>query len=195
MHTLYTVGHSNQSAESFVALLQRHHVARLADVRSSPYSQFVPQFNQSPLRETLAKVSIEYRHFGDALGARSPDPSCYVDGKVSYERLAKSAVFTAGLAQLIQCSAEVPTAIMCAERDPMSCHRALLVSRRLAQAEIDVQHILGDGTLLGHDNFEERLLSAAGLDDHDLFNALTPRADRLAMAYRGVSRDPERRQT
>ena len=69
-----TVGHSNHPLETFVALLQRHGVTTLADVRSAPYSRFNPQFNRKALEGSLETIGIEYVFLGRALGGRPDDP-------------------------------------------------------------------------------------------------------------------------
>lgn len=140
MPIMFTIGHSNQTAEQFIALLQRHGIRLLADVRSSPASRFAPQFNRVALVRSLELAGIGYRWFGQALGGkpRAPEP-----------------VFAAGVADLLQVSQRQSTAIMCAERDPRMCHRTLLVTPALLKNGATVTHILGDGTLLGHDALQQ----------------------------------------
>jgi len=137
---IFTIGHSNQTAEQFVGLLRLHDVRLLADVRSTPASRFAPQFNRAALARSLEQAGIEYRWFGPSLGGkpRAPEP-----------------VFAAGLADLLQVAKTQSTAIMCAERDPRMCHRAHLVSPALLKNGATVTHILGDGTLLGHDALQQ----------------------------------------
>jgi uncharacterized protein (DUF488 family) len=81
---LFTIGHSNHSIDAFIALLQQHGITAVADVRSHPYSRFLPHFNQSALKAALLNAGIQYVFLGKELGARSADPSCYVNGKLSY---------------------------------------------------------------------------------------------------------------
>ena len=57
---------------------------------------------------------------------------------------------------------------MCAEADPLDCHRCLLVGRALAGRKLDVGHILASGEIVGHAEIEDRLLGLAGLADGDL---------------------------
>lgn len=140
MTAIFTIGHSNQTAEQFVGLLRLHDVRLLADVRSSPASRFAPQFNRAALARSLEQAGIEYRWFGLSLGGkpRAPEP-----------------VFAAGIADLLQVAKTQSTAIMCAERDPRICHRAHLVTPALLKNGATVAHILGDGTLLGHDALQQ----------------------------------------
>src|ERR1700761_2666928 len=98
---IYTIGHSNHSIEQFVALLKRHEITALADVRSTPYSRFNPQFRRESLQTSLAGVGIQYVFLGEELGARSRDPEVYdLDGRVSYLKLAATALFKKGIERL-----------------------------------------------------------------------------------------------
>ena len=128
-----TVGHSNHSSEAFLALLTRHGVAALGDVRSAPYSRFNPHFNLKRLSASLSASGIAYVWLGQELGGRPDDPACYEDGELRYDRLAQTALYREGIERILRSAAEHRLALMCAEKDPLHCHRALLVSRSLAE--------------------------------------------------------------
>ncbi|MEK9970691.1 MAG: DUF488 domain-containing protein, partial [Ferrovibrio sp.] len=66
MTTIFTIGHSNQTAERFAALLRQHGITLLADVRSAPASRHAPQFNRIALARNLEDAGIGYRWFGEA---------------------------------------------------------------------------------------------------------------------------------
>jgi len=106
---------------------------------------------------------------GRELGARSDDPECYLDGKVQYDRLAATPLFASGIDRLLEGSKNQRIALMCAERDPLDCHRALLVGRRLVDRGIHVAHILADGSLELHEDAMMRLREVFNLADNDLF--------------------------
>src|SRR5262245_48831743 len=110
---IFTIGHSTHPIERFVALLAGQGVRVLADVRSTPFSRFNPQFNRERLAKSLADAGIRYEFMGDALGARSTDPACFENGRVSYARLAESAAFRRGIEQLIEAARAQRMAIMC----------------------------------------------------------------------------------
>ena len=128
---LYTIGHSNHAWEAFLPLLQRHEITLVCDARSQPYSRRYPQYRREVLEKNLAQAHIQYRFMGDALGARTTDASCYQDNKVVYSRLAATMTFQKGLTLLTACAEKENTAILCAERDPITCHRMILVTRQL----------------------------------------------------------------
>jgi len=183
-----TIGHSTHSVESFLELLRANGVTALADVRSAPFSRFNPQFNKDALEHSLESHGIKYVFLGRELGARSEDPSCYVDGRVQYARLARTELFTSGLERVMQDAREHRIALMCAEKEPLECHRTLLVARALIERGVEVDHILADGSLEPHQNTMARLLDVVGLPHQDLFHtreqlieeALTRQEERIA---------------
>lgn len=156
--TVLTVGHSTHALETFVALLQRYGVTAVADVRSSPYSRFNPQFNREPLAEALGSEAIRYVFLGDALGGRSDDPACYEDGRIRYDRVAVTESFKSGLDRVVDGAARYRIALMCAEKEPLDCHRTLLVARALDEQGVDVAHIHANGALEPHGKAMDRLI-------------------------------------
>jgi len=146
-------------------------VTAVADVRSTPYSRFSPQFNREALEEFLKEQGISYAFLGRELGARSGDPSCYLNGRVQYERLSRTELFKGGVQRVVRGAAEYRVALLCAEKEPLDCHRTLLVSPALEQKGIDVFHILADGTLEPHQEALNRLIRMAGLPQADLLRS------------------------
>jgi uncharacterized protein (DUF488 family) len=177
---LMTIGHSNLPAERFMALVQGAGVSAIADVRSVPFSRRFPWFSGPKLAPRLHGADIAYLPFGDALGGRPRDPALYRDGVADYERMAATMHFRAGLDRLGEAMGRFRLCVMCAEREPLDCHRCLLVARALKERGLALGHILIDGTIEPHAATEERLLGRAGGAD-DLFGG---HADRLAQAYR-----------
>jgi uncharacterized protein (DUF488 family) len=168
---IHTVGHSNHPIERFLGLLQPHGITAIADVRSTPYSRFNPQYRREKLQAALAEVGIQYVFLGEELGARSQDPACYdPDGRVSYTRLAKTLLFRNGIERLKTGMVEHHISLMCAEREPLECHRTILVSRELVRESVAVTHILGDGSLETHEHAMQRLATSLKLTDRDLFS-------------------------
>lgn len=169
MATLYTVGHSNHSIEKFMGLLTANRITAIADVRSRPFSRRHPQFNKERLATTLSQQGIAYVFLGKELGARSEDPSCYEKGKVQYARLAAAPPFKAGIDRVLAGAAKFRVALMCAEKEPLDCHRTLLVSRALEGAGASIAHILADGSLEPQERTMSRLIDLVGLPRDDLF--------------------------
>ena len=169
---IYTIGHSKHPIDQFIALLQPHGIDALADVRSTPYSRFNPQFNKEKLQTALAAAGIRYVFLGEELGARTKDPSCYdEEGRVSYAKLAQTELFRKGIERLLTGMQQHRIAIMCAEREPLNCHRTILVSRELERAGVPVTHILHDGALEPHTQLMIRLAAELDLVGTDMFRA------------------------
>ena len=168
---IYTVGHSTHTIEKLLNLLEQNDVTAIADVRSSPFSRHNPQFNKDTLSAELTKRGIAYVFVGKGLGARSNDPSCYESGKVRYGRLAKTSVFKAGIERVLSGAQKYRIALMCAEKEPLDCHRTLLVSRALEQRGVSIVHILADGRTEAQTQTMSRLLDLVGLPQVDMFRS------------------------
>ena len=178
---LFSIGHSNIPAERFIALLRGAGVDAIADVRSVPFSRFCPWFSAKNLAPLLAGEGMRYLAYGDALGGRPRDAKLYCDGVADYEAMARQPEFEAALARLISDAARCCVCLMCSEREPLECHRCLLVARALAERQLTIGHILFDGAIEPHAATEQRLL-ALDNDGGDLF--ATGQPARLAAAYR-----------
>ena len=150
---MFTIGHSNVSADVIVALLQAQGVRRLVDIRTQPYSRWVSQFNRNRFGQLLGSHGIEYEFMGDVLGGYPQDASVYPGGvaqfgeAVDYRAIMTKAWYQQGVERLLVLAAEMPTAIMCAEEDPAECHRQHLVSQSLLERGVRVLHIRHDGSL------------------------------------------------
>ncbi len=173
MIPIRTIGHSNHPIERFVGLLTAAGVEVVVDVRSTPWSRRFPQFGRERLERSLAAAGIGYRHEGAALGGKPGDGAGYDD-------LAGRPAFGAALDRLAAEAATRALCLMCAEKEPLDCHRTVLVSRRLAERGVAVEHLLADGGTRPHADIEAALLGPSD----DLFAAAAPRAERLAEAWR-----------
>lgn len=168
---VFTIGHSNHTLEKILSLLGEHHVTAVADVRSAPYSRFNPSFNRERLHLALKEHGIQYVFLGAELGARSKDPSCYEGGRVQYRRLAQTDLFKSGLQRVVQGAHRYRVALLCAEKEPLDCHRTILVARELEAEGFPVAHIHADGRLEPHTEAVRRLFRLVGLPEADLFRS------------------------
>lgn len=181
---LCSIGRSHHDAARFVELLRGAGITAIADVRSYPASQRLPHFNGPELEQQLKTQGIRYVFLGDELGGRPQQPSLYdADGRVDYERVRGTAAFQGGIEQLIQAQARFKVAMLCAEEDPLDCHRGLMITPALVERGIAPAHLRGDGTIETTPQMEDRLLELTHLGG--LF-ALTPedRRQSLIEAYR-----------
>ena len=180
---IWTIGHSNHTLDHFLDLLRTHAIDVVADVRSTPFSRRHPHFNRERLKAALADAGIDYIFLGAELGARSPDRACYdAEGRVVYERLARTEAFKAGIDRVTTEAETRRVTLMCAEKDPLSCHRTILVTPRLIARGVTVMHILADAAIEPHSPAtEERLIAETfKRGQPDLFRS---RDDILAEAF------------
>jgi len=158
---LFSIGHSNRSKEEFVQLLRLHGVNVVCDVRSHPFSRQWPHFNKAELQTWLKDAEIAYVFLGEELGGRPADPTLYdQQGRVSYEKLSLSPNFRRGVERLLNGIRKsfVP-ALLCAERDPAECHRAILIGRHLSKLGCNIEHILDESSAETQKDLERRLMS------------------------------------
>lgn len=166
---VYTIGHSTHTLEQFVALLQQHGISAIGDVRSRPYSRWNPHFNREELERALPGRGIAYVFLGKELGARSEDPVCQEQGRVRYDLLAQTDLFQRGLGRVREGMGKYSLALMCAEKEPIDCHRTILVGRHLAALGVEVRHILPDGALETQAEALRRLARTLNLPETHLF--------------------------
>jgi uncharacterized protein (DUF488 family) len=166
-----TIGHSSHPIGRFIDLLKAGGVALLVDVRSTPYSRRFPQFGRERLGKALAEAGIAYAWEGAALGGMPKEGG-------SYEEVANRPAFKEALGRVIEQGAATTLCLMCAEKDPLDCHRTVLVARRLAERGAAVDHLLADGTTRAHAAIEDALLAKSA--GPDLFE---DRRARLARAW------------
>jgi uncharacterized protein (DUF488 family) len=181
---ILSIGHSNLPIGRFLDLLETNRIGAIADVRSVPRSGRYPWFSRDPLTAALGRRSIGYQPAGGPLGGRPRDPALFCDGVADYEAMARTPEFQRALDRVITQAGETRLCLMCAEREPLDCHRCLLIGRALAARGLRVGHILHDGTVEPHRATEERLLEIS--PDPDLF--AFDMQEWLAAAYRKRSR-------
>jgi uncharacterized protein (DUF488 family) len=156
---LYTVGHSNQTLEEFLSLLQCHEVNCVVDVRSVPASKYAPQFNEESLKSFLKLHDIQYLAFGDEFGARRTD-CINNEGQVDFEVAVTTPLFQQGAKRLMKgLEKGFCIALMCSEADPLECHRFSLVSKYFHNQGIEVLHILKDAELATQVEVEKRMVN------------------------------------
>ena len=146
---MFTIGHSTHTLEELFALLRRHGVVSLADVRRFPGSRRMPWLSSESLREAWPG----YAHIPELGGRRSrrkdsPNTGWQVAAFGGYADHMESAEFEAGMAKLL--ALEPPAAIMCAEGNWWQCHRRLVSDALVARGH-EVLHIARDGALTPHE--------------------------------------------
>jgi uncharacterized protein (DUF488 family) len=163
---LFTLGHSNREMSDFLGMLLRHEIKVVCDVRSRPGSFRFPQFNREPLEARLSAAKIRYEFCGEELGGRPADPQFYLaNGLVDYSKRRRAPAFLEAIDQTVALSRERETAILCAEEDPLHCHRFLLISPALLDRGVVPLHLRRGETAETQRDAEDRLLQLHGFAD------------------------------
>ena len=168
--SLFTIGHSDHDIDRFLDLLREYHVDAVADVRSQPYSRHQPQFNRENLAEAVRTIDAKYVFLGRELGARRSEPESYDGNRARYNLIRHLPAFQEGLARIQKGLESNRIALLCAEKDPVTCHRTILVCRELRALPIDILHIREDGLCETTAAIETRLLRLWRLQNTDLFS-------------------------
>jgi uncharacterized protein (DUF488 family) len=190
---LLSVGHSNHELPDFLDLLRAAEVQVIADVRSSPWSRRLPQFNKTYLERVLPGHDIEYVFLGDSLGGRPGSTALYDDeGRVDYERVRETEAFQRGLDRLLLEAERRCVAMLCSEEDPLDCHRGLMIAPALIQRGVSPLHLHKDGWLETSAELEARLLEESGEAHRQDLPLFPPTEEEwleaLANAYRWMAR-------
>lgn len=142
---IYTIGHSIHPLPKFLDLLAAHGIALVIDTRGQPHSRWNPQFNRERFAAALEAAGIGYLWLGESLAGRPRDRALYgADGKPDWARVVAAPGFAQGIDR-VMAEAKRPVAILCAEEDPMRCHRRFLLTPPLMARGAAVLHIRGDG--------------------------------------------------
>jgi uncharacterized protein (DUF488 family) len=199
---VFTIGHSNHPFAHFLDLLRRHHIEAVADVRSRPYSRFVPHFSKDRLERLLQDEGIGYLYFGAELGGKPPSRKApafsgstwHSGGRaagstlsdpgrepVTYRSRTEQPEFRRGIDRLLEAVRRRRVALMCRERDPLDCHRLHLICRHLAPTGLGILHILPDGEVEPQAGTERRLLERGESGDLPLFQGAGQAPERTAL--------------
>ncbi len=144
---IYTIGHSNITQESFIEILKLFRIQIVVDVRSTPYSKYVPHFNRENIDESLKENNIKYIFLGSYIGGKPKDDKYYLDGKVDYNLIGKTEHYKEGINKIIELNTGYKLVLMCSEEDPISCHRHNLITQSLVRKVFEVIHIRKNGKI------------------------------------------------
>lgn len=185
--TVYSIGYSGFSIEEFISALKAHNISLVVDVRSSPFSNYFPEYNKDSLEQTLRTNGIYYRNYAQEFGARQESKKFYCkEGYLDFDVFAQSDVFLCGLNKLCKSMEQNYTfALMCAEKDPINCHRTILVARAFFDRGYEVLHILSDGGTVSQEVINKRLIDLyfPNRDQMSLFGDIQEDAILLNSAY------------
>lgn len=147
--TVWTVGHSNHEIDVFLALVRRHRIAHIVDVRSHPYSRYAPHFNRDELQSSIEACGMHYTLLGSALGGRPRrEDQLDADGHALYDMMAAEPAFNEAIDAVLRGASKQRIALLCSCGAPHGCHRRLLVGKVLCDRGAELRHILPDGDVL-----------------------------------------------
>lgn len=155
---IFTIGYASLAINDFLRLLSANKIDVVCDVRSSPFSRYSPEYSQRELKKNLNEgAGIKYAFFGDELGARPKRRDVYDGNRADYALISKSDFFQSGIKRLVSGSKDHNIALLCAEKDPIECHRSILVCRELNQYSSNIYHLHQDGTIESQKDLGVRL--------------------------------------
>lgn len=172
---IYTIGYTAVEIDRFISILKKYNISCLIDVRSIPLSKFYVNYNKENLARVLKENEIIYRNYDKEFGARQTNKAFYVkEGYLDFEKFAHSDIFLEGIKKINKgLELNQSFVLMCAEKDPINCHRAILIGRQLFLKEFDVEHIV-------FDNGEVKTIDQ-GYIDKELVNEYFPNREQLSI--------------
>ena len=161
MLEIYTIGYSGFSVEEFLRVLIDKKITCLIDVRSSPYSKFYSQFDEDSIKKILYENKIIYRNYKKEFGARQTNRVYYSsDGYLDFDKFTNSTEFKDGCDKLLSGIEKGYTfCLMCAEKDPISCHRSIMIGKALKKIGFNVKHIMPENIIINQQELENKLLN------------------------------------
>lgn len=179
---LYTIGYAAFSPDEFVRCLREYAIGAVVDVRAEPAVSHFPAYRYPAVKNLLAENRIYYLHLGRELGARPAPAALYTNGRADFAKIAAWPPFREALGRVREGLKQFPVCLMCAQKDPLNCHRSILISRYFADLypEIDILHILPSGETESETELRERLLKLRKLDQPSLIGGPE---ERLAEAW------------
>ena len=174
--SLFTIGCSIHTPQTFIANLKQHSIQAVVDCRSTPYSKITPHFNKESIHTLLKQHSISYLSFQHEFGARRKEPPAYQYGRVHFPFVIQLPQFQEGVQRIrVGLDKQLNIALMCTEKHPIDCHRFLLVSHHLEQVlQLQTQHILFDGSLLTTPQLESLMIDKLKLQPTLFEQSLIP---------------------
>ncbi|MEQ8284032.1 DUF488 domain-containing protein [Thalassospira sp.] len=173
---IYTVGYAGHDRDSLLALFKSHGITAVADIRTFKRSSYWTAFDSESFAPFLRENGIAYVFMGDVMGGKPQMPDLYPGGQLDYDLMAKRPDFKAGIERLVSGAGKYRICLMCAEKDPLDCHRTLLIAPALKEAEFDLRHLV-EGRVEAQSETEDRMIAMNGGDVLDLFAAVAPEPD------------------
>lgn len=156
---IYTIGYTGFSIEEFILTLKKHKINSVIDVRSMPYSKIYSDYNEGNIKDTLKKYGMYYRNYKKEFGARQENELYYPHGYLDFSLFTKSEAFKEGMNRIISA---IPLGynfvLMCSEKNPIECHRCIMVAKAFYDNGLDVNNILSTGDFISQSEIEKQLV-------------------------------------
>lgn len=156
---IFTIGYAGFEIDDFIKVIKEYHINSLIDVRSSPFSKFYSDYNKPNLCKALHEKGIFYQNYNREFGARQVDKIFYPNGYLDFSIFTKSTNFLEGMNKITNA---IPLGyrfvLMCSEKDPITCHRAIMVGKAFFDNGVSINHILSNGRIITQSDIETRLL-------------------------------------
>ncbi len=184
---IYTIGYTSFDLANFIEVLNYYGINCIIDVRSLPYSQYYSMYNKDKLQSVLKNQNILYRNYVKEFGARQTNAKYLGDnGQVDFCKFRTSEIFKSGVEKVKRgMELNYKFCLMCAETDPLTCHRSILLSKGIQDEGIAIKHILKDKSLETHAELEERLIQMYFPSNNQLslFDTHHSQAELLEQSY------------
>ncbi len=186
INSIYTIGYTAFSINEFIETIKHYNINCVIDVRSSPFSNYYSDYNKDALERTLKQHNILYRNYANEFGARQTNSDFYSGDIVDFDKFIKSTQFLQGVSKIkkgIECGYNF--VLMCAEKDPIKCHRSIMLGKGFSNSSFEVKHIISKNELESQKELEQRLLEMYHQDRFQLtlFGEDRSESDLLADAY------------
>lgn len=186
INSIYTIGYTVFSIDDFIDVIKYYGISCVIDVRSSPFSKHYPDYNKDVLEQRLKQHGILYRNYAKEFGARQTNPIYYSGDIVDFDKFIQSAQFLEGVSRVTKgIEKGYKFALMCAEKDPINCHRSIMLGKGFSKNGYEVNHIISKTNIETQNELEERLLEIYHQDRFQLtlFGEDRSEADLIADAY------------
>ena len=156
---IFTIGYAGFEIDHFIKVIKEYQINSLIDVRSSPFSKYYSEYNKPLLQKTLQERGIIYRNYNREFGARQDDKMYYPNGYLDFSMFTRSMMFIEGMQKIIKA---IPLGyrfvLMCSEKDPITCHRSIMIGKAFFNNGVSINHILSDGRIITQSEIETRLV-------------------------------------
>ncbi|MDD3436717.1 MAG: DUF488 domain-containing protein [Candidatus Gastranaerophilales bacterium] len=193
MASVFTIGYAAFNIDDFIDVLKSHKISHLIDVRSNPMSEYFQDYNSFNLEPKLKQHNIIYENLALEFGARQENNEFFSkSGFIDFEKFTQSEQFKNGLAKIEDgLKQDINFVLMCAEKDPINCHRSIMIAHAMQKNGIQVLHIMYDGQLQPQNEIDKKLLELY-FPDRNQLNLFTQSLDEQELIEQAYKKQNEK---